>query len=106
MSGQRRQSPAADPAAIQPEAEDLDADANPAVEESTAAFAVIMQPFMSYMTAAIATAITPASTNAANIAAVAATAARTAHKAISISLLMYLFDNMSTDMNTREGEAL
>ena len=85
MSGPRRQPPAADTAAIQPGAEDLDADANPAVEDSTAAFTGIMQPFMASMTAAITTAITTTSTNAVNIAAAAATAARTASKAVSMS---------------------
>ena len=107
MSGRRRQTPAADPAAIQPGTEDSDADANPAVEESATTFAGIMQPFMASMTAAIATAITTASTNAVNIAAAAATAVRTALKAIVlISSSIDLFDNLSTDMNTREGKAL
>ena len=59
------------------------------------------------MTAAIATTITTASTNAADISAAAATAVRTAPKAIiSISSSIYPFDNLSTDMNTREGKAL
>ena len=62
---------------------------------------------MSSMTADITTAITTASTNAANIAAAAATAIRTVHKAVTlISLSINPFDNLSTDMNTREGKAL
>ena len=63
-----------DTAAIKPGAEDLDADENPAVKESTNTFAGIMQHFMASMTAAISTEITTASTNTANIAAAAATA--------------------------------
>ena len=103
MSGRRTQTPAADPAAIQPGTEYLDADENPAVKDFTAAFAGIMQPFMASITAAIATAITTASTNAANIAAAAATSVRTAPKAIvSISLSIDPFYNLSTYMNTRE----
>ena len=66
-----------------------------------------MQPFMAYMTAAIATVITNVSTNAANIAAEAATAVRTVPKAVAlISSSIDPFDNLSTDMNTREGKAL
>ena len=107
MNGRRRQPPAADPAAIQPRTEDLDTDANPAVKDSTATFAGIVQPFMASITAAIATEITTASTNAANIAAAAATAVRTAPKAVVlISSSIDMFDNLSTDMNTREGKAL
>ena len=80
---------------------------NPAVEDSAVAFAGLMQPFMASMTAAIATAITTASTNAANIAAAAATSVRTVLKeVVSIYLLIDQLDNMSTDMNTREGKAL
>ena len=56
---------------------------------------------------AIATAITTASRNVANIAAAAATAVRTVPKAVaSISSSIDPFDNLSTDMNTREGKAL
>ena len=107
MSGQRRQPPAADPAAINPGTEDSDADANLAVEDSATAFAGIMQPFMASMTSPIATAITIASTNAANIAAAAATAVCTVPKAVaSISSSIDPFENLSTDMNTREGKAL
>ena len=85
----------------------MDADANPAVKDSAASFSGIMQPFMASMTAAIATTITTVSTNAANIAAAAATAVRTAPKAvILISSSIYPFGNLSTDMNTREGNAL
>ena len=69
MSGQRRQPPAAHTEAINPGTEDSDADANPAVQDSAAALACLMQAFMTSMTAAIATAITNVSTNAANIAA-------------------------------------
>ena len=65
-----------------------------------------MQPFMAPMTAAIATVITNASTNAANIAAAAAMAVRTVPKAVaSISSSIDPFENLSTDMNTREGKA-
>ena len=107
MSSRRRQPPAADPAAINPGAEDSDADAIPAVEDSAAAFASLMQPFMASMTSAIATAITNASTNATNIAAAAATAVRTVpNPGASISSSIDPFDNLSTDMNTREGKAL
>ena len=107
MSGQRGQPTAVDPAAINPGTEDSDADANLAVEDSTAAFAGIMQPFMESITASIATAIATASTNAANVAAAAATAVRTASRAVvSISSSIDLFENLSTDMNTREGKAL
>ena len=107
MSGQRRQPSAADPSAINPETEDLDADANPAVEDSAAAFASLMQPFMASMTDAITTAITNASTNAANISAAAATAVQTVPKAVAlISSLINPFENLSTDMNTTEGKAL
>ena len=107
MSGRRRQPPAADPETINPVTEDSDADGNPAVEDSAATFTSIMQPFMASMTAAIATVITNASTNAATIAATAATAVRTVPKAVaSISSSIDLFDNLSTDMNTREGKAL
>ena len=102
-----RHPPAADPAATNPGTEDSDADVNLAVEDSAAAFAGLMQPFMASMTAAIATATTTASTNAANIAAAAATSVRTVPKAVeSISLSIDLFDNLSTDLNTREGETL
>ena len=97
----------ADPAAINPGTEYSDADANPAVEDSAAAFASLMHPFMASMTAAIVTATTNVSMNAANIAAAAATAVRTVPKAVaSISSAIYPFDNLSTDMNTREGKAL
>ena len=66
-----------------------------------------MQPFMESMTAAIATAITNASTNAANIAAAADTVVRTMPKAVVyIASLIDTFDNLSTDMNTREAKAL
>ena len=107
MSKRRRQPPAADPAEINPGTEDSDADANPEFEDSAAAFAGIMQPFMASTTAAIETAITTSSMNAGNIAAAAATAVRTAPKAaISISSSIYPFDNLSMDMNTREGKAL
>ena len=103
MSGPRRQPPAADPAAINPGTEDSDVDAIPEVEDSSAAFASLVQPFMASMTAAIATAITNASTNAVNIAEAAATAVQTVPKAVaSISSPIDPFDNMSTDMNTRE----
>ena len=62
---------------------------------------------MASITATITTAITNASTNAANIAAAAAMAVQTVPKAVaSISLSIDPFDNMSTDMNTREGKAL
>ena len=107
MSGRRRQPPAADQAVINPGTEYLDVDANPAVEDSTAAFAGIMQPFMASMNAAIATAITTASTNAANIAAAVATAVRTAPKAVVlISSSIDPFNNLSMDMTTGEGKAL
>ena len=107
MSRQKRQLPAADPASVQPGTEYSDADANLAVEDSTAVFAGITQLFMASMTAAISTAITTASTNAAKIAASAATAVRTTPKAIvSISSLIYSFENLSMDMNTREGKGL
>ena len=107
MSGQRRQQSAADPAAINPGMEDLDADTNPLVEDSATAFTGLMQPFMASVTAAIATSITTASTNAANIAAAAATAVRTVPKdVVLISLSIDPFNNLSTDMNTREGKAL
>ena len=107
MSGRRRQPPAADPAAINPGKEDSDTDTNPAVKEYAASFAGIMQPFMASMTSVIATAITTVSTNAANIAAAAATAVQIAPKVVvSISLSIYPFDNLSTDMKTREGKAL
>ena len=107
MSGRRRQPPAADPAAINPGTEDSDVDSIPAVEDSATAFASLMQPFMGSMTAAIATAITNASTNAANIAAAAATAVRTVPKVFaSIFSSIDPFDNLSTDINTREGKAL
>ena len=107
MSGRRRQPPAADPAAIQPGTEDSDADTNPAVKDSADAFAGIMQTFMASMTATISTAITTTSTNAANSSAAAATAVRTAPKSVvSISTSIDPFDNLSTDMNTREGKAL
>ena len=106
MSGRRRHPPAADQAPINPRTEDLDADANPAVKDSAAAFAGLMQPFMASMTSAIVTAISTSSTNAANIAAAAATAVRTVPKAVaSISLLIDPFDNLSTDMNMREGKS-
>ena len=102
MSGQRRQPPAADPAAINPGKEDSDADANLVVEDSAAAFAGLTQPFTASMTAAIATAITTASTNVANISVEAATAVRTVPKAVAlISSSIDPFNNMSTDMNTR-----
>ena len=79
----------------------MEADANPAVKDSAAAFIGIMQPFVASMTAAIATVITTASTNAANIAAAAATAVRTMPKAaVSISSSIDPFENLSTDMNT------
>ena len=95
------------PAAIQSRVEDSDADAKPTVEDSTAAFAGIMQPFMASMTATIATAITTTSTNASNISAAAATAVRNLPKAVvSISSSIDLLDNLLTDMNTREGKAL
>ena len=56
---------------------------------------------------AIATAITTASKNAANITAAAATAVRTVPKAVAlISSSIDPFDNLSTDMNTMEGNAL
>ena len=85
----------------------LDADANPAVEDSAAAFASLMYPFMESMTAAITTAITNASRNAANIGAAAATDVRTVPKAVaSISSSIDPFDNLVMDMNTREGKAL
>ena len=107
MSGRRRQPPAANPSVINPGTEDLDADANPAVEDSAAAFTSLMQPLMASMTDAIATAITNASMNAANIATAAATAVRTFPKAVvSIFSSIDPFDNLSTDMNTREGKAL
>ena len=107
MSGRRRQLPAADPAAINPGTEDSDADANPVVEDSAAAFASLVQPFMVSMTAAMATAITNAPINTANIAAAAATVVRTVPKAFaSISSSIDPFDNLSTDMNTREVKAL
>ena len=106
MSGRRRQPPAADPEAINPGTEDSDADAIPAVEDSAAAFASLVQPFMASMTSAITTAITNASTNAANIAAAAATAVRTVPKVVaSISSSIDPFNNLSTDMNMREGKA-
>ena len=107
MSGRRRQPPAADPATINHGTENSDADANPTVEDSAAAFAGLMQPFMESMTAAIATTITTVSTNAANIAEAAATAVRIVPKFVpSISSSIHPFDNLSTDMNTREGKAL
>ena len=66
-----------------------------------------MQPFIASMTAAIAIAITTASTNIANIAVASSTAVRTVPEAVvSISLSLYPFDNLSTDMNTREGKTL
>ena len=105
MSGRRRQTPAADPEAINPGTEDLDTDANPAIKDSAAAFSGIKQPFMASMTAAIATAITTASKNVADIAAAANTAVRTMPKAVaSIFSSIDPFDNLLTDMNTREGK--
>ena len=107
MSGRRRQPPAANPSAINPGTEDSEADANPAVEDSASAFVGLMQPFMASITASIATAITTPSTNAANIAASATTDVWTVPKGVaSISLSFDPFDNLSTDMNTREGKAL
>ena len=107
MSVQRRQPPADDPAEINPGTEYSDADANLAVEDSATAFTGLMQPFMASMTAAITTAITTASTNASNIVAETATSVRTVPKAVtSISSSIDTFDNLSTDMNTREGKAL
>ena len=95
------------PAAIQSRVEDSDADANPAVKDSAAAFTGIMQPFMASMTATIATAITTISTKAENITAAAATAVRTAPKAVVLIFSSIdPFDNLSTEMNTREGKAL
>ena len=80
---------------------------NLAVEEYAAAFACLMQPFVVSMTAAIATAITTASTNAANIAAAAATSVHNVPKTVAlISSSINPFDNLSTDMNTREEKAL
>ena len=77
----------------------MDADAKLAVEDSAAAFASLMHPSIASMTAAIAT--------AANIAAAAATAVRTLPKAVAlISSLIDPFDNLLTDMNTREEKAL
>ena len=97
----------ADPAAIKPGTKDSEVNANLAVEDPAAAFTGIMQPFMASMTAAIATTITTASTNSANISAAAATSVRTVPKAVaSISSSIGLFDNLSTDMKTREGKAL
>ena len=82
-------------------------DANPEVENSAVAFARLMQKFMASMTATTATEITTAYMNAANIAAEAPTAVRTVPKAVaSISSLIDMFDNMLTDMNTREVKAL
>ena len=107
MSGRRRQPPAADLAAIDPGTEDSDADANPAVEDSAAALASLMQPFMASMNSVIGTAIINASTNASNIAAVAAMAVRTMLKAVaSISFSIDLFNNLLMNMNTRYGKAL
>ena len=107
MSGRRRQPPAADPAAINPGTEDSDVEANPAVEDSAAAFASLMQPFMASITAVILTAITNASTNAENIAAASATAVRTVPKSVAlISYYIDPFDNLVMDMNTREVKAL
>ena len=107
MSGQSRQPTAADPAAINPGMEDSDADANPAVEDSAAAFASHVQPFMASMTAVIATAITNASMNSENIAAAAATVVPAVPEAVAlISSSIDPFENMSTDMNTRELKAL
>ena len=60
-----------------------------------------------HMTAAITTAITNASMNVAIIAAAAATDVRTATKSVeSIYSSIYPFDNLSTDMNMRDGKAL
>ena len=102
MSEERRQPPASDQAAINPGTEDSDSDTNSAVEDSAAAFAVLMQTFMASMTDAIVTAITTASKNAANIAVAEAKAARTLPKAVAlISLSIDPFDNLSMDMNTR-----
>ena len=107
MSGRSRQIPVADPASIIPGTVYSDADANPAVEDSVAAFASLVHPFMASMTADIATAITNASMNAENIATAAATAVRAVPKAVaSIYLSIDPFDNLFTDMNTREGKAL
>ena len=107
MSGRRRQPPAADPAPINPGTEEWDTNTNPAVKDSAAAFASLVQPFMVSMTAAIATVITNASTNAANIAAAAATSVRAMPKAVaSISYSIDQFDNLLTDINTRVGKAL
>ena len=62
---------------------------------------------MASMTAAIATVITNASMNAANIDALAATTVGTVPKAIaSISPSVDPFDNLPTDINTREAKAL
>ena len=105
MSGQRRKPPATNTADINPGTEDSDAIL--VVEDSAAAFASLVHPFMASMTAAIATDITNASINAVNIAAAAAKAVRTIPKAVaSISSWIDPFDNLSTDMNTREGKAL
>ena len=107
MSGRRRQPPAADLEAINHGTEDSDVDANPAVKDSDAAFAGLVQPFMASMNAVIATTITTASMNTANIAASVATAVQTVSKAVvSIYLSIDSLKNMSTEMNTREGKAL
>ena len=77
------------------------------MQDSAVAFASLMQPFIVSITAVIVTAITNASTNASNIAAAAATAVRTLPKAVaSISSSIDPFENLSADMNTREGKAL
>ena len=103
MSRRRRQPPAANTAAINPGIEYLDANANPAVEDSSAAFADLMHPFVASIIAVIVTAIITASTNTANISASAAMAVRTMPKDVaSISSLIDPFENLSTDMNTRE----
>ena len=62
---------------------------------------------MASTTVAIATAITNASKNAVNIAAEEATSVQTLPNAVvSISFLIDPFENLSTDMNTREGKAI
>ena len=87
--------------------------ANPAainpgtVNDSADAFAGLIQPFMASLTSDITTAITPTSMNAANIAAAADTAIRNVPKAVaSISLSIDQFDNLSMEINRREGKAL
>ena len=98
-----RQLSASDPSEINHGTEDSDADANLAIENSAAAFASLMQLFMTSVTDAIATTITNAYKNAENIDAAAATAVRTVPNSVAS---IDPFENLTMNMNTREGKAL